>query len=341
MRRSPPQPRMLLAASLVAMTVSLSIGLGACGRSQQVTAPVGRDGSVAFAVPAALKAPDKPGLKTPPNGAKNVSTSPTLVWNPAPRATQYRVQVSALLDFSVLLVDRSEILTTSTAITGLRPATKYFWRASAQNAAGSSPFSNPSNFTTGVPAAPNPCASLTGFGGEMTPGLAEVRQFRPGRMRIEVTADVAPGTLDQLGTCAAKTKPAVTFTSGTGDVLLAGSSRSVTLPGGVLHFGALAPIPGETGALAATDALENTLEVIWPRLAGEPGVPPVVRLQLASWDGAARPGVSLDVVISLEATAPDGTKAAFTVTARRVLLPPLKALVSPTPSGGLEPTQTP
>jgi len=48
----------------------------------------------------------------------------------------------------------------------------------------------------------------------------------------------------------------------------------------------------------------NTLEIIWPALAGLPPGPPILRLQLASFSSAVQTGVSLDAAMTYTAKAP-------------------------------------
>ncbi|HEY6195085.1 MAG TPA: hypothetical protein VI504_08595 [Candidatus Eisenbacteria bacterium] len=169
----------------------------------------------------------------------------------------------------------------------------------------------------------NPCVSLTGLGGTVVNASAGIVQFRATRLRIDVTGDVAAGTINTTGTCAATTAPAVSYFSGTGSLVLGGSATSVTASGGALTFGPLL-FPGlalEPGVVLATDANGNVLEIIWPALAGLPAGPPVLRFQLAHWSAAVQTGAVLDATMQFNAMAPDGTTAAFNVAANGLVVP--------------------
>jgi hypothetical protein len=95
--------------------------------------------------------PAAPVLVSPSNGATNQNTSLVLTWNPVPGATRYTVQVSAESLFVLPLVTDTAVTTTSRPVTGLLPATPWFWRVRAANGAGASAWSSVRNFTTAGP----------------------------------------------------------------------------------------------------------------------------------------------------------------------------------------------
>jgi hypothetical protein len=101
-------------------------------------------------------APAQPTLSAPANGASNVVVNPTLVWNAATGATDYRLQVSTSSAFNATVVDQSGIVPTSAGISGLNAGTQYFWRVNARNASGTSAFSNTFSFTTAAAPPPPP-----------------------------------------------------------------------------------------------------------------------------------------------------------------------------------------
>ena len=96
--------------------------------------------------------PAAPTLATPADGAAGVSTNPALSWNSVVGATSYTLQVSTASDFPTFVVNQSGITATSFPVTGLSSNTQYFWRVSATNAGGTSPFATRS-FTTSPPSA--------------------------------------------------------------------------------------------------------------------------------------------------------------------------------------------
>lgn len=101
-------------------------------------------------------APVEPVLALPVDLATGVSTSPTLSWNASTGASTYRLQVSTSATFATIAIDRANLTTLSSALTGLAGSTTHYWRVSASNAGGSSAFSVPFRFTTAAapPAAP-------------------------------------------------------------------------------------------------------------------------------------------------------------------------------------------
>lgn len=105
--------------------------------------------------------PSAPALASPANGVTGQSTTLTLSWNASAGATSYRLQVSSASDFSTLVVDDATLTTTSRQVSGLVNNALYYWRASATNSYGTSPYSSTWNFTTAasLPAIP-PSPSL-------------------------------------------------------------------------------------------------------------------------------------------------------------------------------------
>src|SRR5262249_22774930 len=121
------------------------------------------------------------------------------------------------------------------------------------------------------------CSSLAGMGGTVINATADVKVFKAGRLRMDVTGDVAAATIDAIGTCTAVDAPAIHFTGGTARLTLGGSNNLVTANGQPLTFGALTvPVPAEPGTVLATDAVGNTLQIVWPALAGLPAGPPTL-----------------------------------------------------------------
>jgi len=73
------------------------------------------------------------------------------------------------------------------------------------------------------------------------------------------------------------------------------ATATSVIPAGTLTFGPLAvPVPVEAGTVLNLDAAGNTLQIIWPALAGLPVGPPVLRVNLAAWTPAVATGVLLD-----------------------------------------------
>lgn len=92
--------------------------------------------------------PDVPVLSSPADGSTFQPVNITLMWNTAPNALTYRLQLSEAGDFSNLLFDDSSITATSKEFYNLKNGTKYYWRVSSKNPAGNSQFSQTCTFVT-------------------------------------------------------------------------------------------------------------------------------------------------------------------------------------------------
>ena len=89
-----------------------------------------------------------PSLLSPANGATNVSVTPTLNWSAVAAATSYDVQVSTRSNFATIVVNRTNITTTSTVLSGLKRNTNYYWRVRASNGTSTSAWSAARSFKT-------------------------------------------------------------------------------------------------------------------------------------------------------------------------------------------------
>ena len=110
--------------------------------------------SVGPALPTPTSAPT---LTLPANGATGVAVLPTFTWGTVTGALTYRIQVSAVSDFSTIAANDSTPTTgTFTLTSPLSGSSTYYWRVNAKNAGGPSVWSSVFSFTTvaGVPAAP-------------------------------------------------------------------------------------------------------------------------------------------------------------------------------------------
>ena len=90
-----------------------------------------------------------PALLTPVNGANGVSITPTLSWQPLNDSETYQLQVSLLPDFSVLVINATDILHTFYSADSLSPQTTHYWKVRGVNSSGQSRWSEVRNFTTG------------------------------------------------------------------------------------------------------------------------------------------------------------------------------------------------
>ncbi len=98
--------------------------------------------------------PAAPLLSSPADNTVDISLSPTLTWNTSPSATSYTLQVSKNSSFSSTVYNQSGLTGTSQQVNGLSNLTKYYWRVSAANSYGTSPYSSTWSYTTtGTPPA--------------------------------------------------------------------------------------------------------------------------------------------------------------------------------------------
>jgi len=94
--------------------------------------------------------PDTPTLSTPFDNSVDRSTNLSLSWNTVDKATKYTLCVSTDSSFNSLLINETNIKTTSKNITGLSNNTSYFWRVCALNTGGSSDWSLTWGFKTAL-----------------------------------------------------------------------------------------------------------------------------------------------------------------------------------------------
>ena len=117
-----------------------------------------------------LGSPEEPGpavpvLLLPNDGGSGAAIPVQFRWRAAERATSYRLQVSTSSGFAGGMVfDDSTLTDTTASISPLSGKTLYYWRVSARNSSGSSAYSSPWSFQTGlnVPVLLTPAHGATG-----------------------------------------------------------------------------------------------------------------------------------------------------------------------------------
>lgn len=148
--------------------------------------------SVTYNFTTQIAAPSAPTLASPASGATGVSTSPTLTWNASAGATSYRLQVSTDTGFSKIVVDQSNLASTSLALSGLANGTTYYWHVNASNTGGTSAYSTTSNFTTQIaaPLAPTLASPANGSTGvSINPTLSWNTSATATSYRLQVATD--------------------------------------------------------------------------------------------------------------------------------------------------------
>jgi len=110
---------------------------------------VGYNGIILKTSTGGVTSPAVPVLVSPVNNAINISLTPVLIWNSAPAAETYTVQVSTVGNFSII-TDSATITATQRDVPSgkLQPNTSYFWRVRSNNSYGSSGWSYIWVFTT-------------------------------------------------------------------------------------------------------------------------------------------------------------------------------------------------
>ena len=92
--------------------------------------------------------PAAPAQISPANAATGVSLTANVSWNAAVTATSYTLQVATDINFNAIVLNRTEIITTSSALSALTNGAVYYWRVSATNVVGPSAWSATRSFTT-------------------------------------------------------------------------------------------------------------------------------------------------------------------------------------------------
>ena len=92
--------------------------------------------------------PSSPVLISPANNSTGLQLSLNLVWTNAQYVESYRVQLSTDSLFNNLIINDSTLTDTIKTVSGLTPLTYYWWRVSAKNIAGTSPYSSAWKFRT-------------------------------------------------------------------------------------------------------------------------------------------------------------------------------------------------
>lgn len=106
--------------------------------------------SAAWKFKTLLMAPAAPVLLDPPNGATGISTTPTLDWDSVQHASSYRIQISEDPGFGTFIINSFIPTFSQYNVQGgfLLNNRLYYWRVSASNYAGTSPYSPVWNFRT-------------------------------------------------------------------------------------------------------------------------------------------------------------------------------------------------
>lgn len=108
--------------------------------------------------------PPIPALAQPSNYSLNNALTTRFSWGKSSFADKYRIQLAEDNTFTRFFFTDSSITDTLKEVKNMKEGQKYFWRVSAANSAGESPFSEPWNFTTLLIAPDKLNAAVTGKG---------------------------------------------------------------------------------------------------------------------------------------------------------------------------------
>lgn len=95
-----------------------------------------------------VRGAEVPVLVYPTNTSTKIAVDTTLIWQAAPRAISYKIEIAKDKNFSTGVVAVSNIVTTTHRLTGLSNYTVYFWRVAAVNDSGVSKWSEIRSFRT-------------------------------------------------------------------------------------------------------------------------------------------------------------------------------------------------
>lgn len=149
----------------------------------------------------AVSLASKPVLGSPSSGATGVDVFTSFTWLAVTNAVTYQIQVSTDSNFATFFL-RDSSLTTATKSAGqLANNTLYYWRVSAKNPAGSSPFSDRGSFTTGAAPTTPPPAPLLQTPAQFAEGIATTTALTWSAAatakgyRVQVATDALFGTV--------------------------------------------------------------------------------------------------------------------------------------------------
>lgn len=92
--------------------------------------------------------PNAPVLYSPADEAVQVSDKSNLIWHSQDYTASYRLQVSAISDFSTLLLNESDLTDTLFSVSIFETSTTYYWRVCGINEADQGEYSQVWRFTT-------------------------------------------------------------------------------------------------------------------------------------------------------------------------------------------------
>ncbi len=117
-----------------------------------ISDPAAMNNPQAIPIKYIVAALQSPTLGTPTDTAMNVSIIAALKWSRSVAATRYWLQISTSAAFSTTIVNDSTITDTTMTVGPMQNNVTYYWRVSAKNDGGTSPWSQVRSFTTIVAA---------------------------------------------------------------------------------------------------------------------------------------------------------------------------------------------
>ena len=96
--------------------------------------------------------PNAPVLLAPADGSRESSSSVQFTWAAATSATSYRLQVGTDAAMTGVIADQAGLSVSSSVVDSLVTGSRYYWRVTASNDAGTGPWSAVQSFTAGTDA---------------------------------------------------------------------------------------------------------------------------------------------------------------------------------------------
>ena len=145
-----------------------------------------------------LAPPSAPLQVIPEDDAVNVSLDAQFVWNSTELTDSYQLQVAINSTFTALVYNDSTLTDTTHIVTDLVDGRRHYWRVTAKNTAGYSPFSNSRRFVT-LLAAPTGLTTVSDTLGNVTLNWVDNSQTETKYFIMRKTGTQAFEVIDSLG----------------------------------------------------------------------------------------------------------------------------------------------
>ncbi len=145
-----------------------------------------------------ISVPAIPDLSVPVNGDESQKDTVVIKWNAAPNAGKYYVMLADDSLFTSVILNNVITKDTFVVITGLAGQQNYYWKVRAENAAGTSDYSETFSFKTAFPSAPtlaDPVHASTNVNRNVTFKWFKNSNALTYRIQIASSMTISPSTL--------------------------------------------------------------------------------------------------------------------------------------------------